>query len=234
MRNSRTAVWTMALVGWLGLAAPAEATLISEFLYDAPGSDNGFGFVELAGPAGQVLDGWSLMVINGANGEVATTIALAGAIPADRVYVVADRGPDGGTEVPAADHLENFDIQNGPDSLQLVDADGALLDAVGFGEFGPGDTFAGEGTPALEGPPGTSLARRYADQDSDDNGADFVVLDAPTPGLASFLADGGPAPSPSTVPEPGAAVLCGLGLVALGARRRCAAIGRGPGRSSGR
>ena len=53
------------VAGWLLAAAPAEATLISEFLYDAPGSDNGFGFVELAGPVGQTLDGWALLVING-------------------------------------------------------------------------------------------------------------------------------------------------------------------------
>lgn len=218
MRCSRTAVWTTGIASWLCLAGPAQATLISEFLYDAPGSDNGFGFVEIAGAAGRPLDGWSLVVINGANGEVASTIALVGSIPPDRVFVVADRGADGGTRVPEADHLENFDIQNGPDSLQLVDDTGAVLDAVGFGEFGAGDTFAGEGTPALEGPPGTSLARRYADSDSDDNGADFVVLDPPTPGLASFLADG-PTPPPSAIPEPNAALLCGLGLLALGARR---------------
>ena len=198
----------------------AEATLISEFLYDAPGSDNGFGFVELAGPAGQPLDGWSLRVINGAGGEVATTIALGGLIPDDRIYVVADRGAGDATAVPNADRVENFDIQNGPDSLQLVDAGGIVLDAVGFGEFDSGDAFAGEGTPAAEGPPGTSLARRYADLDSDDNGADFVVQDPPTPGIASFLADGAPPRPPSTVPEPSAALLCGLGLLALGARRR--------------
>ncbi len=195
-----------------------HAALISEFLYDAVGSDNGFGFVELAGVPGASLDGWTLVVINGTNGAVATTIPLGGAIPDDRVFVVADGDSTGATEVANADRIENFDIQNGPDSLQLLDASGSVLDAVGFGDFGAGEVFAGEGSPAPDAPAGASLRRGFADLDTDDNAADFAVEVEPSPGLARFQ---GTAPPPGAlVPEPSTALLCGIGLLWMGARRR--------------
>jgi hypothetical protein len=72
-----------------------------------------------------------------------------------------------------------------------------------------GETNAGEGAPAVDPPAGQSLARLFADVDTNDNAADFVA-GAPTPGLA-----------PLAVPEPAAAALLGVGLLGLvrGARR---------------
>ena len=163
--------------------APAQAApiSISEVLYDASGSDDGLVFVELYGPAGALLDGLLLEGVNGSDGSITTTVALLGLIPGDGFFVVADTS-GGATSVSNADLLANFDFQNGPDSIVLRAADGAALDALGYGVFGSGEVFAGEGSAATDPPAGHSLARRFANRDSDDNAADFEALALPTPG----------------------------------------------------
>jgi hypothetical protein len=213
MTRSTLPARTLALAALplLALAAPRPAAalpLISEVLYDAVGTDDGQSFVELHGAPGTVLDGWTLELVNGADGEVATTLALLGVIGPSSLYVVADRFSDGTTAVANADLLLNFDLQNGPDSLRLRSPQG-VVDAVGFGEFGPAEFFAGEGAPALDVAAGSSLARHFADFDTDDNALDFGELLVPTPGSAFF------------VPEPGTGLLSAagtLGLAALGRR----------------
>jgi hypothetical protein len=197
--------WLFLVVGACALASPAAADmiLISELYYDAVGSDNGFSFVELSGVAGTSLDGLTLEGVNGSNGAIGPVVSLSGVFPADGLFVVAD-DDGGGTSVSGADLLVNFDFQNGPDSVQLMDAD-IVLDAVGYGVFSGSEIFAGEGSPAPDGPAGSSLARLFADQDTDDNLADFEVLSVPTPGSADFL----------PVPEPHSGLLTASGLLML-------------------
>ena len=193
-----------------GLAAPAGATVIlSEIFYDAEGSDDGHVFVELAGPPGTLLDGWQVEGVNGFNGDVGPVIPLSGSIPASGLFVVADRTGGGSVFVPNADLVANFDFQNGPDSIVLRDGFG-IVDAVGYGSFTSAQFFAGEGTPALDPPGGSSVARWFADVDTDDNAADFRVLGEPTPGGADFI----------VVPEPGSGVLLGTALLGLAGLRR--------------
>jgi hypothetical protein len=183
--------------------------LISEIFYDASGSDDGRGFVELYGDPGTVLDGLVIEGINGSNGAAGPVIVLVGVIPADGLFVLADHKSDGTTEVVDADATANFDFQNGPDSIVLRD-DMTIFDAVGYGVFGAGDVFAGEGAAAEDPPAGWSLARVFADVDTDDNAMDFVALDVPTPGFAVY----------SAVPEPGTGLLAGTGMFVLGWVRR--------------
>jgi hypothetical protein len=211
---------------WTGLAAatlltltavgvPSDARalpLISELYYDAVGSDNGLSFVELAGAPGASLDALVLVGVNGANGAEGPTVALSGVFAADGLFVVADDAGDGTTLVPGADLIANFDFQNGPDSVVLRDVD-QVFDAVGYGDFDPAEIFAGEGSAAPDAPAGSSIARRFADLDSDDNAADFEILGVPTPGSATFL----------PIPEPQTAFLLTVGLIAL------AFSGRAPG-----
>lgn len=199
----------LCCLGLVAGAGAASATpVISEIYYDAVGSDDGQSFVEIYGTAGSALDGLRLEGVNGANGAVGPIVALSGMIPGDGVFVVADSS-GGTTSVANADLLANFDFQNGPDSIVLTDGS-SVLDAVGYGVFGSGEIFAGEGTPAPDPPAGSSLARLFANQDQDDNALDFVVLATPTPGEVELL----------PVPEPASGTLALFGLVALGAHRR--------------
>lgn len=219
MSISRTFAGAL-LAPWL-LAAPATALpLLSEVFYDAVGSDDGLGFVELYGTPGQDLTGLIVEGVNGANGATGPTLTLAGVIPADGIFVIGDDAGDGTTGVAGADLVRNFDFQNGPDSVVLRQG-ATVLDALGYGVFGAGEVFAGEGAPAPDAPAGASLARRFADVDTDDNAGDFVVLTTPTPGSAPL----------SVVPEPARGVLWTLGLLGVLARKEAGAdAGRGAAR----
>jgi len=196
----------------LAAGAPVAALpVLSEVFYDATGTDEGLVFVELYGAPGTSLDGLVVEGRNGSGGGVTVSLALSGVIPADGVFVVADDAAGGGSAVPEADLVLDFDFQNGPDSVVLLDG-GTVLDALGYGDFGPGDVFAGEGGPAPDPPAGASLARVFADIDTDDNALDFQVLSTPTPGEV-----------PLFVPEPATAGMLLVGMLGLGGR---AAVGR--------
>lgn len=195
----------IVLVALAGASPALPDLLISEVLYDAVGVDDGGVFLELAGPPGLALAGFRVVGVNGANGAPGPVVVLGGVLPSDGLLLVADLGSDGVSAFPAADWMANVDFQNGPDSILLFEGE-RLVDALGYGIFGPGDFFEGEGAPAPDVSPGRSLARVFADVDSDDNAADFEVLEIPTPGEANFLA----------VPEPDSAWLLVSGLAVLG------------------
>ena len=209
-RLSGLRVLVASLAAALGAPAGAQALpILSEVLYDAVGCDDGAVFVELYGAPGESLDGLYIDGVNGSGGAVTVTIALSGVIPEDGFFVLADVTGAGTSSLPVADQLANFDFQNGPDSLVLR-SETTVLDALGYGSFGPGDVFAGEGAPAADVPAGSSLARRFADVDTGDNGADFFVSNTPTPGTGPVLG----------VPEPAAALLVVSGLFAVWPARR--------------
>lgn len=198
-------VFTMTV---LAPATGRAAPLLSEVLYDAVGADAGGVFVEVSGAPGTDLSGFVLEGINGANGSITESVALAGTIPGDGLFVVASDRGDGTSDVVGADLVLPFDFQNGPDSILLRNATG-IVDALAYGGFGSGTVFAGEGLPAPDVEAGQSLARHFADRDTNWNDQDFRVLGTPTPGVASFA-----------VPEPGSLFLCLVGFIVLTAVRR--------------
>ncbi|MGG6241551.1 endonuclease/exonuclease/phosphatase family protein [Nodosilinea sp. AN01ver1] len=99
----------------------ATSVFISEFHYDNTGTDVGE-FIEIAGPAGTDLSGWSLVLYNGNGGTVYNTVALSG--------VIADQSNGHGTVV--VDFPSNG-IQNGaPDGLALVDGLGNVVEFLSY------------------------------------------------------------------------------------------------------
>ena len=188
-----------------GVSSGATATpIISELFYDAATTDAGLVFVELFGAPGESLDGLTLEGVNGTGGTVYISVGLSGIVPPDGIFVIGD-GSGGVTSVPNADLVAGVDFQNGPDSVVL--RNGAdILDAVGYGDFGIGDVFAGEGLPAADATAGSSLARLNPFLDNNDNSVDFSILETPTPGII---------PAASSVPLPAAMWLFASGLVPL-------------------
>ena len=100
--------------------------------------------------------------------------------------------------------------KNGPDSVVLWSAENTVLDAVGYGAFSEIQFFVGEGSAAPDARAGSSVARFFADVDTDDNAMDFEILYTPTPGTAEFL----------TIPEPTTGLLVGSALGGLAFMRR--------------
>ncbi len=162
-------------------SGPAQALpVLSELYYDAVGSDDGESFVEIDGAPGTSLADFAIDGINGSNGAVGPTILLEGTIGASGLFVVADRRADGTSSVLGADLLANFDFQNGPDSIVLRQGT-TVFDSLGYGTFVVGEINAGEGASAPAVSAGSSLARLFADVDTNDNAADFIALATPTP-----------------------------------------------------
>jgi hypothetical protein len=165
--------------------------VINEILYDASGDEtDGNLFVELAGDAQSDISGYKIVFVNGADGATTETIDIPSGsiIPDDGVFLIADSRTSAPTQtnIPGADMLDNFDPQNGPDCVELLDHHGALLDAVGYGTPLPQNAQNGiacfEGQAGPDAPAGKSVSRTDA-ADTNNNAADFIVLDNPTPGI---------------------------------------------------
>lgn len=170
----------------------APATLvISEILYDGKVSDtDGENFVELYGSPGADISLYQILFINGADGEETERITLpAGSLLADDgIFLIADLNTSSTTasKVPGADFLDQFDPQNGPDGIQLLNREGELVDSLVYGSGVPAlaknGLALGEGTAATDVTGGHSLSR-IGGKDSQENSADFVDLATPTPGI---------------------------------------------------
>jgi len=108
---------------------------INEFHYDNSGTDAGEG-VEIAGPAGTSLAGWTLVLYNGTNTPTAAptygTISLSGTIP--------DQDDGYGVLTFAVPGLQN----GAKDGFALVDASGNVVQFLSY----EGTMTAAAGTPA--------------------------------------------------------------------------------------
>ncbi|MCK9488080.1 MAG: endonuclease [Xanthomonadales bacterium] len=90
-------------------AALADSTVfVNELHYDNTGTDVGER-IEVVGPAGTSMAGWSLVLYNGSNGQPYDTLPLTGVLP--------DHCGGYGTAVVAPSQIQNGD----PDGLALVD-----------------------------------------------------------------------------------------------------------------
>ncbi len=170
-------------------SAPASLVL-NEIYYDDTQSDtDGHEFVELFGTPGSDIGGYSLRFINGSDGTQTDEIVFSQGtlISADGFFVVADTktGSSSETYVANADFLNNFDPQNGPDSIQLLNTSGFVIDVVGYGSDLPDQDESGnnvfEGTSATDVTAGQSLSR-VSGVDTNNNFSDWFVNLTPSPG----------------------------------------------------
>jgi endonuclease I len=102
-----------------GGAGSAGTPWINEFHYDNSGTDAGE-FVEVAGPGGMSLAGWTLVGYNGASGDPYNTISLSGNLP-------------NGAGCVGAAAFDFTGLQNGsPDAIALVDPQGAVVEFLSY------------------------------------------------------------------------------------------------------
>lgn len=116
--RSRLGLISIALL--FSFTAQAQV-FINEIHYDNDGTDAGEA-IEVAGPAGLDLAGWSIVLYNGSNGAVYTTTALAGTLP----------NQQNGFGTLFFSYPANG-IQNGsPDGLALVDAGNSVIQFLSY------------------------------------------------------------------------------------------------------
>lgn len=119
----RLLVLSLVFAG-LQATVPALATttvFINEIHYDNAGTDTGEA-IEIAGPAGTDLSGWSLVLYNGANGLAYNTTPLSGVLP----------NQQGGYGTAVVSYPSNG-IQNGsPDGVALVAPGGSVVQFLSY------------------------------------------------------------------------------------------------------
>ena len=109
--------------------AQAQAVRFSELHYDNTGTDSGEA-IEISGPAGTDVTGWSIVLYNGNGGATYDTDTLSGVIPATcgaRGVVVlmypANGIQNGGTTATGTDS---------PDAMALVNASGTVVQFLSY------------------------------------------------------------------------------------------------------
>ncbi len=96
----------------------SQSIFINEIHYDNDGGDTNEG-IEIAGPEGTDLTGYTVALYNGNGGGVYNTISLNGVIP----------NKQGGYGMLG---FSQSGIQNGPDALALVDPSGTVLQFISY------------------------------------------------------------------------------------------------------
>lgn len=95
------------------------SVFFNEFHYDDKGSDQNE-FVEVAGPSGTDLSGWTVVAYNGSTGDMYKTVNLVGTI--------LDQQGCMGTESVSFSGLQN----GSPDGLALVDPAGDVVEFISY------------------------------------------------------------------------------------------------------
>lgn len=198
-----------ALAVALALAAGASSSaatpvFINEIHYDNDGADLSE-FIEIAGPAGTDLSGWTLVLYNGSNGTPYRTESISGEI---------DHETNGfGALAFAIAGLQN----GGPDGVALIDETGGPRELLSYeGSFiatsGPASTLASVDIGVQESgteSPGFSLQTVGSGRE----GENFSWSGPRISSLGSL--NFGQQVAPPPVPIPGALWLLGSGVLGL-------------------
>ncbi len=179
---------TLIALALLSQVAVAQSVFINEIHYDNVGGDVGE-FIEVAGPPGTDLTGWSLVRYNGSNGSLTSTLVLSGTLPTSCTGLGVQSNPISG-------------IQNGaPDGVALVDNMGMLIQFLSYeGDFaavgGPADGVTSIDIGVFE-PGSTPVGQSLQLSGTGSDYADFVwnAPAAETPGACN-TGQSGPAAVP--------------------------------------
>jgi hypothetical protein len=160
--------------------------VINEFMTGTTGAA-GNEFVEVAniGTAAADVGGFKLVYRSaaGTSDVSLATIPAGTTIPAGGYYLFGGGSYAGS---PAADQSFSFGIASTGGGLGLRNADGALVDSVGYGTatnaFVEGSAAA---APATTDAPGTSAARLPNGHDTNNNSVDFGAETPPSPKAAN-------------------------------------------------
>jgi predicted extracellular nuclease len=205
---------TVAYFSLAGTVTQPGTVLISEFRFNGP---NGTGdeFIELYNNSDSPvnLSGWTIVAPAGTGGGGVLS-GLTGTIGARGHYLVAPGdysvsgypAASGTTAVPDMSYTGGAFLDDG--GARLVDANSAVIDAVGFSSTNGTGFREGAGlSPATGITPGASDQYSYVrkmatglPQDSNDNAADFVLVS--TTGAAGALAAVLGAPGPENTQSP--------------------------------
>jgi len=201
--------------------AAAQSVFINEFHYDNASTDAGEA-IEVAGPAGTDLTGWTLVLYNGSNGTVYGTLALSGVLPNQQggfgtsvvnlpVNGLQNGAPDGMALVDASNVVVQFLSYEGTFAAVGGAADGMLSTDIGVAENGSGPIgdslqLTGTGSSYVEFSWLDSSPNTFGSPNNGQvfgGGGTFVIInevDADTPGtdIAEFveLYDGGTGSTP--------------------------------------
>jgi hypothetical protein len=144
-------------------------------------------FVEIVntGTAAADLSGWKLVYRSaaGTSDVLLATVPDGTMLAADAFYLFGGAGFVSG---PPPDQSYSTSIAATGGGVGIRDAGGNLIDSVGWGTatnaFVEGTVAPAPGTTEA---PGTSIGRMPDGDDTNDNAADFVVDDSPTPKAAN-------------------------------------------------
>jgi len=117
----RSLALLIAVAAYSLAPAALAQVFVNELHYDNSGTDTGEA-IELAGPAGTDLGGWSIVLYNGSTGAVYNTTALSGTIA----------NQQGGLGTVVVNYPSNG-IQNGaPDGIALVNAGDTVIQFLSY------------------------------------------------------------------------------------------------------
>jgi len=156
----------------------ATATIeIRQVLYDPIGAENGGEAVQLYNNGNDDADisGW---IIASEASPTDATLPEGSIITADGFFLIADVGWQAARDNsswPDAEYEETLNFYNTNSGIALKNSNGAIIDAVGWGDASQINAGLYEGTPASQVAEGNSLLRQ---QHSGNNAVDFAETTA--------------------------------------------------------